>query len=374
MSKQPLLTVKPIKEPVGAEHPPPISEILPTHEFSMLIIAPRGSGKTTLILNFLSDFYKAYFHSISVFSPTMNGDSKWQTIKNMKGVLKENKNLEELKKPGAKTSKGENDSDSDSDDPEADDEGEAVNYNYNNSFHGLFASTAPPAVAVTGQLTKGMPRNLGSAIGRKLALKRKKKDTDKKFTGKIPSKDFYPDYDEATLEDIMAKQMAQIKQFKKRGKTKHHADRKLLIFDDLVGSNLFANTKVNPFRRLNTTLRHYSTSVIMVSQAYKEIPKTVRINTSVLILYDIANQQELEDLYAENNCGLTKDEWLSIYRYCTAEPFNFMYINYKLPKPDRIMKNFDEPIPIQPHAADKRDQLKKKYAAEEKDVILDPVR
>jgi GTPase SAR1 family protein len=374
MSGEKQLIVRPIKEPSGAEHPDPISPILPTHEFSMLIIAPRGSGKTTLILNFLSDFYKAYFHSISVFSPTMNGDSKWTTIKQMKGILKENKNIEDLKKPQGpgdkkKSSRGESDADDD-EDSDADDEADAPNYNYFNSFHGMFASTAPPAVAVSGDLRAPVPRNLGSKLGQK----RKKKDSDKKFTGKIPSKDFYPDYDEMTLQNIMTKQMAQIKQFKKRGKTKHHADRKLLIFDDLVGSNLFANTKVNPFRRLNTTLRHYSTSVIMVSQAYKEIPKTVRINTSVLILYDIANQQELEDLYAENNCGLTKDEWLNIYRYCTAEPFNFMYINYKLPKPDRIMKNFSEKIPIKPRASDRREQLQKEYAKEEEKVILDPVR
>ena len=43
------LTVNPIPVPKDYVHPPPANDILPRHEFSMGIIAPKGSGKTTLI-------------------------------------------------------------------------------------------------------------------------------------------------------------------------------------------------------------------------------------------------------------------------------------------------------------------------------------
>ena len=87
-----ILKVVPLREPKGAEHPLPVSDVLPKHEFSMLMIAPRGSGKTTLILNLITKMFKGYFHRIFVFSPTMAGDPKWEAAKKIKGVLGKNKN------------------------------------------------------------------------------------------------------------------------------------------------------------------------------------------------------------------------------------------------------------------------------------------
>jgi len=51
------LIVKPIPVPAGYIHPPPTNDVLPRHEFSMGLIAPKGSGKTTVIANLLK-FYK----------------------------------------------------------------------------------------------------------------------------------------------------------------------------------------------------------------------------------------------------------------------------------------------------------------------------
>jgi len=93
--------------------------------------------------------------------------------------------------------------------------------------------------------------------------------------GIIPEKFFIDQYDQDTLLQIMDEQMKICKLLKKHGKTKHLANRILMIFDDLVGSNLFSNAKDNPFKMLNANHRHHSMSILMVTQAYKEIPKTV---------------------------------------------------------------------------------------------------
>lgn len=45
----PKLDVKPIPVPLGFNHPAPPGDILPRHEFSCGIIAPKGSGKVSLI-------------------------------------------------------------------------------------------------------------------------------------------------------------------------------------------------------------------------------------------------------------------------------------------------------------------------------------
>lgn len=86
--------------------------------------------------------------------------------------------------------------------------------------------------------------------------------------GTIPDKFFIDKYDQDTLLEIMGEQMKICKLLKKHGKTKHLANRILMIFDDLVGSNLFSNAKDNPFKMLNANHRHHSMSILMVTQAY----------------------------------------------------------------------------------------------------------
>ena len=71
-----VLKIKPIPVPKGHIHPPVPNDVLPQHEFTLGIIAPKGSGKTTTICNVLN-FYKDYFHTILVFSPTIESGTSF---------------------------------------------------------------------------------------------------------------------------------------------------------------------------------------------------------------------------------------------------------------------------------------------------------
>jgi len=75
------------RHPPGFDLPP----WMPMHEFFMLIVAPAGCGKTTLILNLLLRIYRAYFNKIIVFSPTIHNDQKWKHLTSNKNVLRPNK-------------------------------------------------------------------------------------------------------------------------------------------------------------------------------------------------------------------------------------------------------------------------------------------
>jgi len=72
---------------------------------------------------------------------------------------------------------------------------------------------------------------------------------------RIPGKCFYSEYDDTTLSEIMQEQLQMVRLLKKCGKSKHLANRVLIIFDDLVGSTLFSMKKDNPFKMLNTNHR-----------------------------------------------------------------------------------------------------------------------
>lgn len=274
------LTVEAIPTPKGFAHPAAKHDALPRHEFSMGLIAPKGSGKTTVLCNLLK-FYKGYFHSILVFSPTVASDEKWDWVKSQK----------------------------------------------------LLADNVP--------LKKWLENMTGDdnpvVEGPKLEV-----DLPKYEDGYIPEDCFYSEYDEETLTEIMDEQMKMVKLLKSKGKSKHLANRILIIFDDLVGSSLFSGKKDNPFKRLNTNHRHYSASLLMVTQAYKEIPKTVRTQFSCLIVFEIPNEREVEVIFEENPMYLKRDQWMQVYQHAVDGDHNFMFLNYQKPKRLRIMKNFQK--------------------------------
>lgn len=287
-----VLKVKPVPVPLGYDHPEPPNPVLPKHEFTMGIIAPKGAGKTTLIANLLY-WYKDYFHDIFVFSPTVLSDEKWDWLKEQQ-LLIENKPLKQW-----------------------------------------IAKEQARRRGMLNDEIVGKP-NISSE------LENRNTNQQEVFDGKIPEGNFYHVYSEEDLEKILTQQKKIIDALKKHNQPKYLADRILLIFDDLVGSSLFSNAKDNLFKGFNTRHRHYSASVIMVSQGYKEIPKTVRTNWTAVILFEIANDKEVLVIYEENTMGLPKSTWLEMFKHCIKEPYGFMYMNAKKPKALRCMKNFDK--------------------------------
>lgn len=243
-------------------------------------LAPKGSGKTTWIANCL-DFYAGYFHTIIVFSPTMHSDEKWDYVRK-RPLLGENK---ALKRFLAKKKQDDN-----------------------------------------------------AVIGRPTVVD----DSAKKFDPVVPADCFMSTYEEATLRTICAEQMAAIEEIETLGGTKHLANRILTIFDDLVGSSLFSSARDNVFKMLNANHRHHSMSIMMVSQGYKEIPKTVRTNFTGLILFEIPSEGEKKAIYEENPVGYVRDVWDAVYSHCVAAEYAFMYINYKRPRHLRVMRNFEQ--------------------------------
>lgn len=166
-------------------------------------------------------------------------------------------------------------------------------------------------------------------------------DKIEEHTPEIGEDNFYEDYNDEEFQSLMKEQDDMIAFLKKHDYPKFLADRILIIFDDLVGSDLF---KSKFFKGFNTRHRHYSVSCIMVTQSYKEIAKTIRTQWSGLLAYEIGNDQEVFVIYEEYSMGLNFKEWLEVYRHCTGEDYSFMFINFQKPKKERIMKNFQEVV------------------------------
>ena len=133
-----------------------------------------------------------------------------------------------------------------------------------------------------------------------------------------------------------------------KGIPKKVADRILIILDDQVGADILRGERLKDFVGINTRHRHHGASIMMVTQAYKEFPKTIRTNWTSLIVFEIGNEKEVEAIYEEYQMALTKKQWFEVYRYCIKDPYAFMYLNIFFEKGKRIRKNFDEVINVVP--------------------------
>lgn len=279
--------------PTGCDHPEPPHPELPKHEFTMGLIAPKGSGKTTTMINLLR-LYKGYFHRIIIYSPSISSDEKWGWLKKQ-DLLARNHKLEETLKALKQIE------------------------DYSNTL------VARP---------------------KKSGLLQQLIDEQGAFDPKIPPEDFVEESTDRTMERVMDKNRQMIDFLDEKGYPKYIANRLLIICDDQVGSDIFCGDRKKDFVGRNTRHRHYGASLMIVTQGYKEIPKTIRTNWTCLLLYEVGNQREVDVIFEEFTMGLDREPWNAIYKYCVKDRFCFMYLNFFFEPEKRIWKNFEEVITI----------------------------
>jgi hypothetical protein len=287
MSEKNILSITNIEPKEKLKHPPVQHPFLPQHAFSMLIVAPKGSGKTNFICNLILKQYKGYFHRIVVCSPTLENDNKWEVVKETKGVLAQNKKLEKIL------------------------EGRS---NHQKRWKVVFPN-------------KG---------------KEEQKPDESKFDGKIDEDDMFSE--QHKIFNVIEEQQNVIEflndnDYKKEAK--FISDRVLIILDDQAGLFKMSNSN-NPMVNFVLKHRHHNTSIIFVTQAYKAIPKSIRTNMNVLILFEIPNSSELKVVYEEYPDRLKEEDWIDLYwEIIDDEPYSFMYMNNHFPKGERIFKRFE---------------------------------
>lgn len=118
--------------------------------------------------------------------------------------------------------------------------------------------------------------------------------------------------------------MAMNKKTKKPKRPKERAPKIIFVFDDLSGElqtpSLTALMKKN---------RQFKSKLIIASQYWNDIALQARKQIDYVLIYRGLAQSlaKLQEIY--NNCDLavTFDTFLSLYRYCTAERFHFMWID-----------------------------------------------
>lgn len=100
------------------------------------------------------------------------------------------------------------------------------------------------------------------------------------------------------------------------------------VIDDMIGTNIFKNSK-STFTNLVTRNRHIIPgNIIIATQAIMQIPKTIRLNSNLIVLFKFANKKQvIDDIYPVVSAFVTPDQLMELYEYATTEPHDALVID-----------------------------------------------
>ena len=72
--------------------------------------------------------------------------------------------------------------------------------------------------------------------------------------------------------------------------------------------------------------RKLNISLVFITQSYLKVPKDVRLNSTHFFITKIPNKRELQQIVINHSSDISTEDFINIYKECTAEPYSF-FIN-----------------------------------------------
>ena len=95
-----------------------------------------------------------------------------------------------------------------------------------------------------------------------------------------------------------------------------------LVFDMIA--DVINNKKLNStVTKLFIWGRKLNISLVFITQSYFKVPKDVRLNTTHFLISKIPNKRELQQIAINHSSDISTEDFVNIYRKCTAEPYSF---------------------------------------------------
>ena len=115
----------------------------------------------------------------------------------------------------------------------------------------------------------------------------------------------------------------------------------LIVFDDMI-ADMIQNKKLNSIAtELFVRGRKLNISLVFITQSYFTVPKDVRLNTTHFFIRKILSKRELQKTAINHSSDIRTEDFVNIYRKCTAEPYSFFVNDTTLASnnPLRFRKN-----------------------------------
>lgn len=154
---------------------------------------------------------------------------------------------------------------------------------------------------------------------------------------KIPKENVIKNFDEDKIHSILSKNAALVDRMGYAAAAK--TNNTLMVFDDILSQPRFLRSET--ILKLVTECRHHLVTCIFNTQSYTKIPRAVRINCRGIIFFPSSQGEMLK--FAEEQClpHMTKKRFLELINHCTAEQYQFAFLNMDAPPKERLRKNFD---------------------------------
>jgi len=119
----------------------------------------------------------------------------------------------------------------------------------------------------------------------------------------------------------------------------------MLIIDDMASTPIYNHHSLSELTNLQMKNRHYKMSVLNLVQAYKLCPRSIRLNSRVMMMFPCKSEKMIKEFADTCNNQYTPEEFLKLFEYATKDkPYDFLYIDAAEPKGFR--KNFNERLDI----------------------------
>ena len=98
---------------------------------------------------------------------------------------------------------------------------------------------------------------------------------------------------------------------------------------------------------LFTRGRHTSISTIVSTQTFTAVAQIIRVNATLLCVYRLIHNKDLECLLHEGSGAVIRKELLDMYKLASKEPYSLLYINLVSPKNNDVFYiNFNQQLQI----------------------------
>lgn len=129
-----------------------------------------------------------------------------------------------------------------------------------------------------------------------------------------------------TPEEIMRLDMMGY-ELPKKPKYEHPPVNHIILDDLLCEKGAFKPNGASAISNLCVKNRHLTCNVYVLGQSSAQVPKVIRSQARILMLYRFNSKKITDDLYDTVSSLLSPEEFENIYDSCTKEKYNFLYVD-----------------------------------------------
>ena len=122
----------------------------------------------------------------------------------------------------------------------------------------------------------------------------------------------------------------------------------LLILDDVQGTDVFSSKRNDLMVHITIKHRHIPLSVIFLVQTFHGLPRPIRLNCTIYIVFSTSDEKQLEQIYQHFGNLVPREEFFEMYKYSVSKPYGFFMIDTDPKKPEyRFRSGFNELLSIE---------------------------